>query len=129
MEVGRSGGAHVRGRGGALSGLRGAAERVRRSEGGGPSAHGREEKVVRREERGKKRKEEKRKGKGKWKKKKEKGEKGEEREKKRERERFAPALIMASTTAGRPRARCRATRSASREVGKRRWDIGCSGGS
>ena len=55
--------------------------------------------------------------------------KKERRERKRERERvrFAPAPIAASTAAGRPCARCRATRSASRGVGKRRWDIGCSG--
>ena len=81
MEVGRSRGAHMRGRDGAPSGLRGAAERVRRSE-GGPSAHGREEKGVRRKERGKKRNKEKRKGKkenGKRKRKKERRERDSRR--------------------------------------------------
>ena len=100
VEVGRSEGAHGRGRGGAPSGLWGAAKRARRSE-GGRAEHARQR--GERSEEGERKEKKRRKEKGK--RKMEKG-KGKRRgEKKRERERFAPALIAASTAAGRPRAR------------------------
>jgi len=79
VEVGRSEGAHMRGRGGAPSGLRGAAERVRRSEGG--RAERAWQRGERREEEGERKEKKRRKDKGKKRKmEKEKGKRRGERE-------------------------------------------------